>query len=75
MKARVFARSCIIRICLNIPHGREVAFAGCDARSEERRVLVPLKRQATPRRAPRLQTSASETRLMRIVETGSSSYD
>ena len=39
------------RAYLNIPHGREAVFAGCDARSEERSVVVPLKRQATPQRA------------------------
>ena len=92
------------RTCLNNPRGREAVFAGCDARSEERGVVVPLERRATPqrarkgasrlgfdalaritllralqmryghstRRAPRLRASASETRLMRIIETGSS---
>jgi hypothetical protein len=33
------------------PYGREALFAGCDARSEKRGVVVPLKRRATPQRA------------------------
>ncbi len=96
------------RTCLNNPHGREAVFAGCDARSEERGVVVPLKRRATLQRARkgasrigfdalarntllrtlrmryghstrrasrwrcvRIRARASETRLMRIFETGS----
>jgi len=92
-----------IRTCLDNPHGREAVFAGCDARSEERSVVIPLKRRVTlqrarkgasrtgfdalarttllralqmryghlTRRASRLRASAAETRLMRIIETGS----
>ncbi len=40
-----------VRSCLENPHGREAVFAGCDARSEERSVVVPLKRRATQQRA------------------------
>ncbi len=93
----------MVRTCLKNPHDREAVFAGCDARSEERSVVVPLQRGASPqrarkgasrlgfdalarttllralqmrygystRRAPRIRASASETRLMRIIETGS----
>jgi len=39
------------RTCLKNPHGRETVFAGCDAKSDERSVVVPLKRRATPQRA------------------------
>jgi hypothetical protein len=49
--AKSGAAACRIRTYLIIPHGREVAFAGCDARSEERSVVDPLERQATPQRA------------------------
>ncbi len=42
-----------IRTYLSIPHGREAVFAGCDARSEERGVVVPLKRRVTQQIARR----------------------
>ena len=41
----------LLRTCLAVPRGREAAFAGLDARSEERNVVNPPKRRATQQAA------------------------
>ena len=55
------------RTCLKYPHGREAVFAGCDARSEEYGVVVPLRRRAAPQRARKGASRLGFDALARIT--------